>query len=327
MEDLPVEVIGNILSHLRAARDVVVASATCKQWREAFQHHLSSLTFHDLDFSPINDRGFTSRRLESIITQTIQQTKGLQCLKFFLSDVDNDLCADDVLVWLMHARDTLRELYLHVSIYPRINILQKCPWQKLEVLHLAHVSISGAADSCEEFPCLKTLRLEDVSARGRDFCFLLSLFPKIENLTLVNLDVYPEAIISLISVSLKTIDVVEMDLVQFILEADSLEYLHLQMCNFGHFKLIGKGTLKVLNIDVARIAYFDIQDNMESLQIVDVNESSIKVPKLYNMISKLSNLRRLPLWHVNFENVDEVIDLESISATFPQRFLYSDVED
>ncbi|GKV31806.1 hypothetical protein SLEP1_g40471 [Rubroshorea leprosula] len=300
MEDLHVDVIGNILSHLRAARDVVVASATCKKWREAFQHHLSSLTFHDLDFS-----GFTTNELESIITQTIQQTKGLQRLKFFLSDVDDVFCADHVLVWLMHARDTLRELYLLVR----------------------------AAGSCQKFPCLKTLRLEDVSARGRDFSFLVSLFPKIENLTLVNLDVYPEAIISLISVSLKSIDVVEMALIKFILEADSLGYLHLQRCNFEHFehfKLIGKGTLKVLNIDVARIAYVDIQDNMENLEIVDVNESSIKVPKLYNMISKLSNLRRLRLQRVNFDNVDEVIDLESISATFPQltrQFLYPDVED
>ncbi|GLT94692.1 hypothetical protein SLE2022_124210 [Rubroshorea leprosula] len=36
MEHFPVEVIGNILSHFRTARGVVVASVTCKKWREAF---------------------------------------------------------------------------------------------------------------------------------------------------------------------------------------------------------------------------------------------------------------------------------------------------
>ncbi|MCI58296.1 F-box/LRR-repeat protein, partial [Trifolium medium] len=30
MEQLPVEVIGKILSHLSSARDVVIASATCR---------------------------------------------------------------------------------------------------------------------------------------------------------------------------------------------------------------------------------------------------------------------------------------------------------
>ncbi|TYH67278.1 hypothetical protein ES332_D06G177900v1 [Gossypium tomentosum] len=36
MEHLPVEVIGNILSRLGGARDVVIASATCWKWREAY---------------------------------------------------------------------------------------------------------------------------------------------------------------------------------------------------------------------------------------------------------------------------------------------------
>ncbi|KAI4378667.1 hypothetical protein MLD38_016115 [Melastoma candidum] len=46
MESLPVEVIGNILSRFKAARDVVIASR--RKWREACRYHLRALSF---DFS------------------------------------------------------------------------------------------------------------------------------------------------------------------------------------------------------------------------------------------------------------------------------------
>ncbi|GKV31807.1 hypothetical protein SLEP1_g40472 [Rubroshorea leprosula] len=74
MEHLPVEVIGDILSHLRTALDVVVASATCKKWREAFQYYLHSLTFFDGASHIYCD--LRSDRLKTITTQTILQPRG-----------------------------------------------------------------------------------------------------------------------------------------------------------------------------------------------------------------------------------------------------------
>ncbi|KAF5954017.1 hypothetical protein HYC85_006873 [Camellia sinensis] len=54
MEYLPVEVIGNILSRLGAARDVVIASTTCRKWREAWRNHLHTLSFNSNDWSVYN---------------------------------------------------------------------------------------------------------------------------------------------------------------------------------------------------------------------------------------------------------------------------------
>ncbi|GLT62669.1 hypothetical protein SLA2020_352880 [Shorea laevis] len=290
MEHLSVEVVGDIRSHLRAAHDVVVASATCKKWREAFQYYLHSLTFFD------------------------------------------ELTIDDVLPELMHTRDTLCELHLYANIYPTIKILEKCNGHKLEVLELAYIYISSEECSYQKFPRLKTLRLEYVVSL-LDLNILLILCPKIENLTLVDLGIHlgspPQTSWVLSTVSLKTENVSELYLDKFILEADGLECLHLLVCNFGHFELAGKGALKVLNMDAARISYFNIGD-VENLEIVDVNDCTIKGPKLYNMISKSSNLRRLQLWHVKFNNADEVIDLEGISASFPRLTrlsLHYDVEE
>lgn len=53
MEYLPVEVIGDMLSRVGAAPDVVVASATCKKWQEAWRNHLHPLTFLFYDVSRV----------------------------------------------------------------------------------------------------------------------------------------------------------------------------------------------------------------------------------------------------------------------------------
>ncbi|KAJ6983947.1 F-box/LRR-repeat protein [Populus alba x Populus x berolinensis] len=86
MEHLPVEVIGNILSRLGGARDVVIASATCRKWREAWRKHLHTLSFNSNDWHVYQD--ITTSRLEILITQTIFQTTGLQGLSILMDDVD-----------------------------------------------------------------------------------------------------------------------------------------------------------------------------------------------------------------------------------------------
>ncbi|CAN6717017.1 unnamed protein product [Malus baccata var. baccata] len=318
MEHLPVEVIGNILSRLKAARDVVIASATCKKWREAWRNHLHTLSFNSNDWSVYHD--LTTSRLEILITQTIFQTTALQCLSIFMDDVD-EFSAAPVIAWLMYTRDTLRQLHYNVRTTPNVNIIEKCSRQKLEVLALAHNSVTGVEPSYQKFPCLKSLSLSYVSISALDLSLLLTACPKLQNLALINPDIAmsdAQATMELNSPSLKNIYVEAVSLDKFVLEADSIENLHLKDCTLELFELIGKGTLSVLKIDDVSVLHLDIGDNTENLQTVDVSSFTIMWPKFYNMISKSSNLKRLRLWGVVFDDEDEVVDLETVSACFPQ---------
>ncbi|XP_058088826.1 F-box/LRR-repeat protein At1g67190 [Magnolia sinica] len=318
MEHLPVEVIGNILSRLAAARDVVIASATCRKWREACLKHLHTLSFNSNDWPVYRD--LTNSRLEILITQTIFQTTGLQCLSIFMDDVD-EFSAAPVIAWLMYTRETLRCLLYNVRTTPNVNILEKCGRQKLEMLVLAHNSITGVEPSYQRFPCLKSLSLSYVSISALDLSLLLTACPKIETLALVNPEIAmsdSQATMELSSPTLKSIYVEAISLDKFILEADSLESLHLKDSTLDLFELIGKGTLKHLKIDDVSVIHLDIGEITEHLEAVDVSNFTIMWPKFYHMISKSSKLRRLRLWGVVFDDEDEVVDLETIAVYFPQ---------
>ncbi|CAI9097745.1 OLC1v1034226C1 [Oldenlandia corymbosa var. corymbosa] len=317
MDYLPVEVIGNILSRLGAARDVVVASATCRKWREAWRHHLHALTFNSNDWPAYLD--LSTSKLEIIITQTIFQTNGLQCLSIIMDDVD-EFSAAPVIAWLMYTRETLRQLHYNVRTTPNINILEKCSRQKLEVLTLAHNTITGVEPTYQKFPCLRNLSLSYVSISALDLSLLLTACPKIEVLTLVSLDVVmsdPLATMELSSNSLKEVYVEAISLDKFILEADSIEKLHLKDCTLEVFELVGKGTLKLLRIDDVSVIHLDIGESAENLEVVDVSNFTIMWAKFHHMISKSSILKRLRLWGVVFDDEDEVVDIETISSCFP----------
>ncbi|KAA8516711.1 hypothetical protein F0562_016783 [Nyssa sinensis] len=317
MEYLPVEVIGNILSCLGAARDVVVASATCRKWREAWRNHLHSLSFNSNDWPVYHD--LTTGRLEILITQTIFQTTGLQCLSILMDDVD-EFSAAPVIAWLMYTKETLRQLHYNVRTTPNINVLEKCGRQKLEVLALAHNSITGVEPSYLKFPCLKSLSMTYVSISALDLSLLLTICPKIEFLALINLDIAmsdAQTPMELSSPSLKDIYAEAISLDKFILEVDSLEKLHMKDCTFEVFELIGKGTLRLLKIDDVSVIHLDIGENTENLEVVDVSNFTIMWAKFHHMISRSSKLRRLRLWGVVFDDEDEVVDLETISVCFP----------
>ncbi|XP_052174349.1 F-box/LRR-repeat protein At1g67190-like isoform X2 [Diospyros lotus] len=291
MEYLPVEVIGNILSRLEEARDVVIASTTCRKWREAWQNHLRTLSFNSSVCPIFHD--LTASRLEILITQTILQTTGLQCLSIIMDDVD-EFSAAPVIAWLMYTRETLRQLHYNVRTTPNINILEKCGRQKLEVLVLSHNSITGVEHSYQKFPCLKSLSLSNVTISALDLSLLLTASPKIE-------DIYVEAV----------------SLDKFILEADSLEKLHLKDCTLEVFELVSKGTLRFLKIDDVSVIQIEIGEGAENLEVVDVSNFTIMWPKFHHMISRSSKLKKLRLWGVVFDDEDEVVDLETVSACFP----------
>ncbi|KAK8562484.1 hypothetical protein V6N13_018926 [Hibiscus sabdariffa] len=318
MEHLPAEVIGNILSHLGGARDVVIASATSRKWREACQKHLRSLAFNSNDLPPYRDT--TPRQLEILITQTIFQTTGLQSLSILLDDVD-EFSASTVMAWLMYTRETLHRLSYNVRTSPNVNILEMCGRQKLETLALANNSITGVEPNFQRFPCLKSLSLNHVSISALDLSLLLSACPKLESLELVSPEIAmsdAQVTVELCNHTLKSIYVEAISLDKFMLEADSIEHLHLKDCALELFELIGKGTLKYFKIDDVSVIHLDIGESMENLEVVDVNNFTIIWPKFYQMIARSLKLKKLRLWDVAFDDEDEIVDLETLAVCFPE---------
>ncbi|XP_027188236.1 F-box/LRR-repeat protein At1g67190-like [Cicer arietinum] len=316
MENLPVEVIGIILSHVASARDIVIASLTCKKWRHAWHNHLLTLSFDTIDW-PLY-RQICSTQLEMLITCTIFQTKGLQSLTI-LMNYDHQFCVTTVISWLKYTSDSLRQLRFYVRTSPTFNIIDKCNRQRLEVLALADNPISRVVPSYHKFPCLKGLSLSSVTISALDLSLLLSACPKLEVLNIFCPEITmldSQASIELSSSSLKVLLVESFNFDKFVLQADSLECLDLKDCNFDVFELIGKDTLKVLRIDDVSINHLDIGDSTENLEIVDVCNFTIMWPKFYHIISKASKLNRLRLWDVVFDDEDEVVDIETISVCF-----------
>lgn len=318
MGELPVEVIGKILSRVGAARDVVLASATCRKWRQAFRKHLHTLSFNCNDWPVYGD--LTTSRLEILITQTIFLTSGLQGLSILMNDV-HEFSASAVMAWLMYTRETLHHLFYNVRTTANVNILEICGRQKLEKLVLAHNSITGVEPNFQRFPCLKSLSLSHVSILALDLNLFLAACPKIESLELVN----PEIVISdaqvtvvLSSSNLKSVYLEAISLDKFILEADSIERLRLRDCALEVFELNGKGTLKHFEIDEVSMIHLEIGEAVENLEIVDINSFTIIWPKFYQMISRSAKLRKLRLWDVNFDEEDEIVDLETIAVCLPQ---------
>ncbi|CAL0333973.1 unnamed protein product [Lupinus luteus] len=317
MDQLPVEVIGNILSHLSAARDVIIASATCRKWRQACCKHLHTLSFSSKDW-PIY-RDMTTTRLEILTTQTIFQTSGLQALSVLMEGV-GEFSASTVIAWLMYTRESLRQLFYNVKTSPNVNILEICGRHKLEILDLTHNSIAGVEPNYQRFPCLKYLSLTYVSISALDLHLLVSACPKIEALELVNPEIAmsdAQVTVELSSSTLKSVYVEAISLEKLILEADGIECLHLKDCALEVFELIGKGTLKHFKIDDVSVIHLDIGEIIENLEIVDISNFTIIWPKFYQMISRSSNLKKLRLWDVMFDDEDEVVDLETIATCFP----------
>ncbi|KAE8687234.1 F-box/LRR-repeat protein [Hibiscus syriacus] len=318
MERLPVEVIGKILSRLGGARDVVIASATCRKWREASRKHLHTLAFNSNDLPPYRD--ISPRQLEILITQTIFQTVGLQGLSILIDDVD-EFSASTVIAWLMYTRETLHRLFYNVRTSPNVNILEICGKQKLETLALANNSITGVEPNFQRFLCLKSLSLSHVSISALDLSLLLTACPMLESLELVNPDIAmsdAQVSVELCSQTLRSIYVEAISLDKFILEADNIERLHLKDCALELFELIGKGTLKYFKIDDVSVIHLDIGEFMFDLEVVDISNFTIVWPKLYQMISRSSRLKKLRLWDVAFDDEDEVVDLETIADCFPE---------
>lgn len=168
---------------------------------------------------------------------------------------------------------------------------------------------------------MTSLSLSFISVSALDLSQLVSICLKIESLALINPDIAMsdlQATMELTSQSLKEIHVEAISLDKFLLEADSLQILHLRDCNLEVFELIGKGALRVLKMDDVSIIHLDISESMENLEVVDGANFTVMWPKFYHVISKSSKLRTLRLWGVVLDEEVEAMDLETISVCFPR---------
>ncbi|VFQ74200.1 unnamed protein product [Cuscuta campestris] len=320
MENIPVEVVGNILHWLDTASDTVVASATCRKWREAWCNHLHSLIF-SLHEWPIYDE-LSRRKLEIIITRTLFQTNGLRGLSLIMEGI-GEFFAAPVIAWLMYTRGSLCQLNYSVKTAPNVNVLEMCGREKLEVLSLGHQAITSVEPSHRKFLSLRILTLDCVGISALDLSLLLGACPKIEFLSLTSLDIFmvdPQATMELSSKSLRDLYVEELTLEKVVVEAENLESLHLKNCTLEDFELACKGNLRVLEIDDVGIIHLNIGESAENLKSVDVSNFTITWSKFLRMISKSTRLKKLRLWGVALDddNNDEVFKLEQIASCFPR---------
>ncbi|KAJ6983948.1 hypothetical protein NC653_022232 [Populus alba x Populus x berolinensis] len=127
-----------------------------------------------------------------------------------------------------------------------------------------------------------------------DLNLLLTACPKIETLELINPEIAmsdAQVTVELSSPTLKRVYVEAISLDKFILEADSIECLHLKDCALELFELIGKDhRCQQLHYYVAKVLPNDLQ------------------------IIKVDKIR---LWDVVFDDEDEIVDLETIAVCFP----------
>ncbi|XP_010554957.1 PREDICTED: F-box/LRR-repeat protein At1g67190-like [Tarenaya hassleriana] len=272
MENLPVELIGNILSHLDNARDVVIASTTSKRWREAYHHHLHQIAFvHRVHPFPWF---YDTRDIERVITHTLTQTTGVQELTIEFEDDDGfyRFRNDVVTEWLGHTRETLRRLCFNAGTTRGVNVLAS----------------------------LGALQLN----------LLLSACPQIEKLELVNhhmirlgwdVPVICPGVKNLLMERIRSNFLAEKQVL--VVEAGNLECLSVNDCALHHFKLTGNGTPKHLRIDDSSIWRLDIAGAAEKLESVDFRRSAFVYMGFTEVISTAPQLMTLSLWDVKFDTL------------------------
>lgn len=323
MDAIPVEVIGNILSHVAAARDVVRASATSRQWREAAHHHLLALRFQTADWPGYET--LDTKDLELVVTQTILKTSCLEQLSIRFDDLWHDFSDMAVSAWLLHTRDSLRFLTYTTISMPRVNVFERCGNARLQSLVFGHTETLSKEYTAQRFPSLLSLTLSEVCAGAADLNLLLSGCPKLESFSLLTADrpsLDPRATLKLTSSSLKSfmLEDYKNEWDNIILEADNLEALHLRKSTIEHFRLVSKGSLRMLRIDDLCIIHeLDIGEATD-LEIVDLSNSCTeKWAKFDHMISRPSSkLTKLRLWHLTSDDYWEVRNLETIAFLFPR---------
>ncbi|VFQ81414.1 unnamed protein product [Cuscuta campestris] len=334
-EKIPLEVIGDILSRVRIARDMIRASLTCKMWREAYCKHLHTLSFNDFDDRVYQE--LPTSDLEVLITTTIFQTPALRKLCIQIDD-KHEFSAGSVVGWLMSARDNLSELFYKVRTSPSVNVLDICGRRKLETLTLGYYTIRGVEPSFQRFPSLTSLCLLCVTISIEDLNKLLLCVPKLERLELNTLFLQdpdevglPELTVKLCFLTLKTLLIEDIQGFEFRLEKCDIEYLRVIECAFDSFRVSDSQSLRRFRFSFSNARLLEIEegDNLEILEIID---SHVSQSNLFPMKIQAPKLKSFRVWgldnklSMSFEGAGEtvldgsrlVLDLERTAVCSPQ---------
>ncbi|RAL45676.1 hypothetical protein DM860_009540 [Cuscuta australis] len=301
-EKLPLEVIGDILSRVRIARDMIRASVTCRRWREAYVKHLHTLSFNDFDDRVYHE--LPTCDLEVLITTTIFQTPALRKLCIQIDD-KHEFSAGSVVGWLMSARDNLSELFYRVRTSPSVNVLDICGRQKLETLTLGYYTIRGVEPSFQRFPSLTSLCLFCVTILIEDLNKLLLCVPKLERLELNTLFLQDpgevglhELTVKLCFLTLKTLLIEDIKGFEFRLEKCDIGYLHVIECDFDSFRVSDSISLRRFrfSFSVARLLEIEEGDNLDILEIID---SRVSQSNLFPMKIQAPKLKSFRVWDLD----------------------------
>lgn len=320
---LPEQVIGIILSYVASARDVVMASTTCRKWRKAASHHLHSLSFVELDFCSESKGSLSTGEQQLRITEAVFKVPCLLGLSICMND-KYQFPAGLVTAWLLHTKKTLRSLTFMNSIKPKLNILEKLGGVDSKLEHLEWRS----AYICNLDPTIHTFQyLVSLTLKGSAFVksgmieVLLTACPQLEFLFLkyvrIKLDHRMlETTMELKSLSLKTLQI-DGGLsdygsgISMVLLTDRLETLMLSGGSFQQVKLIqrrGFSNLRVLSLKHVHIQQLELGESVELLYELQLGGSQD-----FRMFSTASNLRKLSL----SESYNTHIDLDKVAFSFP----------
>ncbi|VFQ81396.1 unnamed protein product [Cuscuta campestris] len=346
IEKLPVEIIGEILSRVGVARDVIRASLTRRKWREAFRKHLPTLSFDVSDGDHVYHE-IPTADLEVLITKTLFQTNGVR--KLSIATHSHKVSAVAVLGWLMFTRETLSELFYRVIISPTINVLDLCGMPKLKTLSLYAIKVVGVEPVFHQFPYLTSLCLNCCCISGEDLNRVLLALPKLECLELRNpefgqVDEYfdEEITVKLRLPTLKTLLFIRVIALQLILETCDIGYLHVNDSCFGIFKVHGSKNLRHLKISKSHLSLLEIEEG-ENLEILEFVTSHVVQSNLFPMKVQAPKLKMFRIWRFIGERMrfygdptiivdgsELVVDLDQIAVCSPQLnhlSIFYDVEE
>ncbi|KAI5065376.1 hypothetical protein GOP47_0020071 [Adiantum capillus-veneris] len=287
MDAFPVELVGQILSCVRRARDVAVASVTCRKWREAATNYIQKLSFDDSDWP----KGKTSEAPWSlrdlIIVETVMRTACLKELSIHCDGKKSEIaCALEYLEW-------------HHAYIPRMNAF-----------------VNG-------FPSLVSLALETVVCEldARHFMLIISSFPRLKHLSLVN--VYFIEAPSEIELNICTLETLQLDSISADVSTMLVVYDHklgrLSLYISGrhsghmHWKRGGSSaSMQELRLTGMEVAEFKVEEGLGRLELDggDIPELEIK-KSLQHLLIDEAQIGQLKL----AEKLDSLIELKLFNAT------------
>lgn len=280
------------MSHVEDADDVARASATCRKWRDAATQHLNKLAFSffewtmtDSDTESEEERrdGYDSeeeRRIwedrEVIITEAIMRRT---CLRELSIRGVRRIHAAPLIAWLLHTKHTLKSFTFLPDFATPVNVLEKLGGA-LESLKWGCAYMPVLNPVIHNLPSLVSLtiyRVNEGLRTGKDLQILLSLFPKLESLTLESLTLEwmkiedaPSTVHLNIPPPLKTLIIQRLyteEEFSIVLHADSLKSLSVVGWSKIFLEIEQVESLKYLVIREARVSRLCLLHNLQHLEI------------------------------------------------------------